>query len=99
LWAGCARGARKRRRLCGLAKAFRRHPTVPLSVLPEGERMLIRALATVDVEMYLLEMLAAFPNEANPMQRLDPCGVGLVAPDDAAAGQTPAGFADPAKEA
>lgn len=67
--------------LCGLAKAFVGCPTngVMLALAGDGERMLLRALAEIDVERGLLTMFAAFPGE-NPMRRLDPGGVGLAVP-------------------
>ena len=50
-------------------------------MIPAGEQKLLRALADVNVEMFIFDMIAAYPTEANSIARLDPCGIGLVAPE------------------
>jgi hypothetical protein len=72
--------------LCGLARAFLRGSgsQVPAAVLSTGERMLLSSLASVDPEMMILHIVAAFPGDPNPMQRLDPGGpqgLAAVAPN------------------
>jgi hypothetical protein len=53
------------------------HDRLPLAVLPPGEHMLLHALSHIDVERFILTIIATFPSDADPMQRLDPL---LIAP-------------------
>jgi hypothetical protein len=60
------------RHLCALARAFRRQHRAEVGACGEGERLFLQSLAQIDVEDFIVTLRSDFPNESNPMLRIDP---------------------------
>jgi hypothetical protein len=60
------------RALCQLARAYRREHRAACRRLPEGERLFLQALDQCDPEDMIATLQHDFPDEANPLLRIDP---------------------------
>jgi hypothetical protein len=58
--------------LCQLARAYRREHRATVMTCSEGERMMLQALDQVDVEDFIITIESYFPDEPNPLLRIDP---------------------------
>jgi hypothetical protein len=58
--------------LCELARAFRIEHRATVVTLSDGERMMLQALDQVDVEDMIITLESDFPDEPNPLLRIDP---------------------------
>jgi hypothetical protein len=78
------------RALCRAARAWRKAPTLHPLLLGEGERLMLQSLGTCNVEMMVMHIAAMFPDDPNPMHRLDPTATGASSAAAAAkAGKAP----------
>jgi hypothetical protein len=58
--------------LCQLARAYRREHRATVMTCSEGEQMMLQALDQVDVEDMIITLEIDFPDESNPLLRIDP---------------------------
>ena len=58
--------------LCQLARTWRENNRAASRCLPDGERMMLQALDQVDVEDMITTLESDFPDESNPLLRIDP---------------------------
>jgi hypothetical protein len=60
------------RLLCQLADGYRKRNRAAYRRLPEGERLFIQSLATVNVDDFIATLSSKYPHDCNPMLRVDP---------------------------
>jgi hypothetical protein len=60
------------RTLCALARDYRHNNRTAYRRLPEGERLFIQSLATVDIDDFIATLQTKYPRDPNPMLRIDP---------------------------
>jgi hypothetical protein len=60
------------RSLCALARLYRRDQRAAYKALPPGEKLFLQALATVEVGDLIRSLESDYPQERNPLLRIDP---------------------------
>ena len=81
--------------LCALARDYRREHRAVVKTLPEGERLFLQALDQYDVEDIIATIAADFPDEPNPLLRLDPSDPFVERPVKVVNGHVTAGNDEP----
>jgi hypothetical protein len=59
------------RELCRLARDYRRNHRAKLRRCGRGEQLFLKSLDLVDVEDFIISLRAEYPDEPNPMMRID----------------------------
>jgi hypothetical protein len=65
------------RLLCKLAHDFRRQHCAVVKTCGRGEQLFLKSLDLIDVEDFILSLRAEYPDEPNPMLRIDPNDPGV----------------------
>jgi hypothetical protein len=58
--------------LCALTRDYRRRHGRICNALPPGERLFLESLDEIDVDEFIAMLRSDYPDEANPMLRIDP---------------------------